>query len=240
MRQKQICCLFLAIITMACSHIEIEEPYLIPMHLKATERHDVLCIGNSITYHAPSPNLGWYSAWGMAATKPEKDYCHVLESMLKAKNTNSTVTPLNIAAWERNPLLNIDSLLGDFISGKDIIIIRIGENVEDVSLFQERIYDLLATCLRQTNHIVVTGCFWYDDYVDRCLKRTAMLYGLNFIPLTNILHDNGRSVISNEHLIYYDTSGNPYHQSNSHVMNHPNDEGMRMIAETIYRTLFQP
>ena len=64
--------------------------------------YKVLCLGNSITRHEYSESVEWYSDWGMAASKPENDYCHVLESLLNEKHPGSTVTPLNIAAWERS------------------------------------------------------------------------------------------------------------------------------------------
>ena len=64
--------------------------------------YNVLCLGNSITRHEYAESVEWYSDWGMAASKPENDYCHVLESLLNGKYPGSTVTPLNIAAWERS------------------------------------------------------------------------------------------------------------------------------------------
>lgn len=64
--------------------------------------YNVLCLGNSITRHEYAESVEWYSDWGMAASKAENDYCHVLESLLNEKYPGSTVTPLNIAAWERS------------------------------------------------------------------------------------------------------------------------------------------
>lgn len=45
--------------------------------------HKVLCIGNSVTLHMPLSEVNWYSKQGMAASKPEYDYCHVLERLIK-------------------------------------------------------------------------------------------------------------------------------------------------------------
>ena len=55
--------------------------------------HKVLCIGNSITLHLPSNAVNWYSSQGMAASKPELDYCHVLEKLMRQHNRKTTVTP---------------------------------------------------------------------------------------------------------------------------------------------------
>lgn len=92
--------------------------------------HNVLCIGNSITLHQPLDKVNWHSSQGMAASKPEFDYCHMLEKMMRQRNPNTTVTPVNLASWERDFSINIDSLLKDKCKGKDIIVIRIGENVQ--------------------------------------------------------------------------------------------------------------
>ena len=85
----------------------------------------VLCLGNSITKHPIKEDIEWFSDWGMAASNIEYDYCHQLEKMLCKYHPNSTVTPLNIASWERNLSCDIDSLIGSYCKNKDIIIIRL-------------------------------------------------------------------------------------------------------------------
>ena len=42
----------------------------------------VLFVGNSITKHAPAPTIGWYGDWGMAASKKENDYVHLIMKKL--------------------------------------------------------------------------------------------------------------------------------------------------------------
>ena len=48
---------------------------------KDSDEHHVLCLGNSITRHTPYDAVNWYSDHGMAASKPENDYCHILRSI---------------------------------------------------------------------------------------------------------------------------------------------------------------
>ena len=33
----------------------------------------VMFLGNSITYHEPKEEIGWYGSWGMAASSKESD-----------------------------------------------------------------------------------------------------------------------------------------------------------------------
>ena len=122
-----------------------------------TEALKVLCLGNSITKHAYAPSVEWYGNWGMAASKAENDYCHVLQTMLSAYRPGSRVTPLNIADWERNLSLDIDSLIGKNVVGKDIVVIRLGENVSDKNAFPDAILRLVRYCKTKAARVVITG-----------------------------------------------------------------------------------
>ena len=67
---------------------------------------------------------------------------------------NSTVTPLNIASWERNLSCDIDSLIGSYCKNKDIIIIRLGENVQDVTTFPDAISRLVKYCQSKAKRVI--------------------------------------------------------------------------------------
>ena len=71
-----------------------------------TLAHHVLCLGNSITCMSRNDEVGWKGHWGMAASKKEKDYVHLLEAKLKSYNPHSSVSFKSIARWESNPLLD--------------------------------------------------------------------------------------------------------------------------------------
>lgn len=199
-----------------------------------SQKHNVLCLGNSITRHMPKDDIGWYSDWGMAASSADKDYCHLLETMLQQRNAKSTVTPLNIAFWERNLDCNIDSLIAKNLQGKDIVVIRLGENVKDKSLFRSRILDLVQRCKQQTPNVIITGCFWEDAEKEDALINAAKVNGLSFVPLEWILRDHSDIACPSESDVIQDMNGGTYTLFNEDVMAHPGDEGMRMIAESIF------
>lgn len=192
----------------------------------------VLCLGNSITRHEYKADIEWFSEWGMAASKEENDYCHQLEKMLNRECPGSVVVPLNIACWERNLDCSIDSLLGTYVDGKDVIVIRLGENVQDVNHFKPAVERLIAYCKRKAPEVVITGCFWKDDKKERAIIDAARESGLPYIPLDWIdcLYDSRPKVGD----VLYDIKGEPYTVTKEFIISHPNDEGMKKIAEAIF------
>ena len=46
----------------------------------------ILFVGNSISRHAPKPEVGWTGDWGMAASEAEKDYLHLIVAKIKEKS----------------------------------------------------------------------------------------------------------------------------------------------------------
>ena len=195
----------------------------------------VLCLGNSITRHEYKADIEWFSEWGMAASKEENDYCHQLEKMLSQNCPNTTVTPLNIAYWERNLNCSIDSLIGTYATDKDVIVIRLGENVQDKEAFKTGILRLVEYCKQKARKVVITGCFWKDDEKERAIINAARMYGITFIPIDWIDHlYDSRPKVGDT---LYNLQGDPYIVTKDFIIAHPNDEGMRKIAEMIYGAL---
>ncbi|EFS31437.2 hypothetical protein BSGG_2137 [Bacteroides sp. D2] len=196
---------------------------------------NVLCLGNSITKHGVKRDIDWLSDWGMAASKEEYDYCHQLQSMLKQYNDLSTVTPLNIAYWEQNLNCNIDSLIGEECQNKDLIVIRLGENVRNKELFKTKILDLVEVCKKYASNIIITGCFWPDADKEEALISAASRSGAEYVPLAWISEQQG--VYPEIGDILYSTSNKPYKVKQDFIITHPNDKGMRMIARRIFEAI---
>lgn len=195
----------------------------------------VVCLGNSITKHGYLPDVEWYSDWGMAASCEENDYCHVLQKRLREYNGESCVIPYNIAHFERNPDCDINSLLGNVCEGADVIVIRIGDNVNNAGFFAANLQRLIDKCKEYTPHILVSGCFWQKGEVEKTLMNGAANNGLRFIPLSWI--GEIRNAYPHKGDTIFNTDGKPYTITKDFILTHPNDEGMKAIADAIFNAI---
>ena len=103
-------------------------------HIETCEPIKLLIVGNSITKHAPAPDIGWEHDWGMAATAESKDYVHQLAA--KAK----TVAPVELKMVNSYDFEMYFYDFTKFDTGKyqeffdfepDIIICTIGANIKN-------------------------------------------------------------------------------------------------------------
>ena len=205
-----------------------------------TRRHQVLCLGNSITLHPELEEVFWYSHHGMAASKPETDYVHRLERMMKMYNDSTSVDALNIWTWERQlTACNLDSLLSKPLTGKDICIIRIGENIKekDAAVVEKAFVQLVDYVKQRVPTVILTGQFWQKSPIEHACLRAARECHVAFVPLWWIYASYEDEVRPHVGDTIYDTKGQPYTIKTDFICTHPNDRGMRMIAESIFAAM---
>ena len=223
------------------AQIEIANLYeamtITPEHEMDSLPHHVLCIGNSITYMNPSDAIGWKGKWGMAASREENDYVHLLEKKLKSYNAQSTVSCINVVSWEKDPTIDVGHLLRDSLKGKDIFVVRIGDNVEDEDIFREGFQQLIDVCKLYSSKILITGCFWKRIHTESVLISLARTNHLRYVPLFWIGEIYGKSTYCQGDEVFYDFNGKPYQANHPSFNLHPNDRGMKMIAETIFDSI---
>jgi len=139
----------------------------------------ILIVGNSITAHGPAPEIGWYGDWGMAASKPDSDYVHLLSKDLKSRYDAFQFKILYGVPFEQNYKSYDFSQVSEGVSFKpDLIIMRIGENsnVTDEKVFKEK-YDQLIKTLRGGSHakVICTTSFWPGrEVVVQAIKTVAI------------------------------------------------------------------
>ena len=187
----------------------------------------IAVLGNSITLHGPSPEIGWFGLHGMAASSEDKDYVHLLGTSLKCEGLDYCLMVNQIAEWERT-FVQFDlaklNPIRDFSA--NIILFRFGENV-DCRCEKKQFYN----CLRQMTEyiapndaaLVFTTCFWKNPVVDECIRELSVSTGGKLIELGDLGDDASMK------------AGGLF--SHSGVAAHPGDRGMRVIADRIYETV---
>lgn len=215
-------------------------PYLLLLiHLVAStalaqeQAPRVLFLGNSITLHAPAPNIGWDGNWGMAASAIEKDYVHILLGKWKQATGKTPLSMVkNIAEFERNlDEYRISEQLKDELSFKaDTIILAIGENAAKPKNDEERkrfstALDQLLKSLKENGAptIYVRSQFWPDVEKDTLLKQATERAGCVWVDLNQLGADPAYAAKAERH---FDHAG---------VAGHPGDKGMQAIADKIWQ-----
>ncbi|MES2809991.1 MAG: SGNH/GDSL hydrolase family protein [Bacteroidota bacterium] len=182
---------------------------------------NVVILGNSITYAPANPSIGWNGNWGMAASKPELDYVHILESHFKVNNPKVVLSVKNIQPFE------VDAAHYDFDaelkslrdSHPDLVIIRIGENVSadvDLAMFEKR-YAALINYFKADNPnvIVLSGGSIWGSVIDNVMAKHPP-----FILLKSIVNEGANFSTG----LFADAG----------VAAHPTDKGMQNIASLIW------
>lgn len=204
-----------------------------------------IALGNSITKHAITPF--WWGEWGMAATVKEKDYVHILNSLLE-ENYNTTISfdAVNIAAWERDfKAFDKESLRPCFSGDEDIVLIRLGENVPGneaiYALYKEELTNLVeflkGTAPEAT--FVITGNFWTNERKDVIQKEVADQYDCIWVPLAQLDTPENKSTLATK---VFGADGAWHTVSEGGeiapgVANHPGDLGMKHIAIAILNAI---
>ncbi len=190
----------------------------------------MLIIGNSIMHHPPSAPLGWFNSNGMAASAPEKDFVHLLTGHFQTLYPSLLVKLQSGGTFEGqfgNPTYSIDEFNQPLQEFKpDLIIVRIGENVDDGQVasrnFESQFRQLLErlASYSQPVRIVCTTSVWYKPNADAVIRKVTTDKGHTLVDLGFMVGQNQCCFASQ-----YQNSG---------VAAHPNDVGMRVIADTIW------
>ncbi|MCK5888556.1 MAG: SGNH/GDSL hydrolase family protein [Methylococcales bacterium] len=178
---------------------------------------EILVIGNSITRHPVSAALGWENAWGMAASRQENDWIHLVAKYIAQDQIKVP------------ELYALHARIAEGIVGKRrLILIQAGDNMIDVTFGHfEKLYrewlDFIAENTSAPVFILSTWMYPSDQKsAHRILKRLAKEYGHAFIDISEISHDV-YNLAESEVVCQGSNADLP-------VCWHPGDAGMKRIA----------
>lgn len=198
-----------------------------------TKYKKIVAIGNSITRHEITSY--WWGDWGMAASSRDKDWVHLVLQRAKLAEPTATIEATNLAAWEqattsaaRNALLpQLDSVL---TSDVDCVIIRLSENVQDITTLQAD-YQSLIQYIRTKSplaSIFAGGSFWVADAKDAAIAAACAAENVTFSKQSHLDSSDNKSAIG---AIVNGDDGQTHSVDNQGVANHPGDKGMEAISK---------
>lgn len=188
----------------------------------------VLFVGNSITLHAPKPEIGWTYNWGMAASSRENDYVHQTMKLIHALRPDADFCAAQVANWERAYWRGEEEL--EFVRPArdwkpDIVVIRLGENTGE-NLLAEHPYapaliDMMNVFTRNgEGRLIVTDLFWPNPAKDAEIRKAAEALEAPLVHIGDLgMRDDMKAIGLFEH---------------GGVAAHPGDLGMKTIAERLF------
>ena len=191
----------------------------------------VLIVGNSITRHAPAPEIGWENNCGMAASSEEQDYIHLLYNSLNEKEPYCFMV-MQIADFERTfryKSLDKEELKKIQEFSPDIVVGRLSENVtlEDCknNAWMQAYGQFLKSCGSATTKYVLTTGFWKSEDVDIQTRKLGIENHWKLVELGDLGDDPVMRAGSKF-----------WHKG---VAVHPGDAGMYAIAKRIYQAVME-
>ena len=216
--------------------------------------YNYLAIGNSITNH-PATSYWWNPGVGMAASSQDKDYEHVLATMLESGlsgneiassrsavsvASNVNVVSANLGNWELQYYDRAETLavLKPYLSSNlDLVTIQLGENASDTTTFESDYEELIKYIqeLCPDAKIAVIGEFWKDEDKDSMKKQACDTTGATFVDLSSMWNDT--SYQAGMGTVVYDAEGKEHTIEHQGTSSHPGDKGMQKIAELVYAAI---
>ncbi|MBR5439333.1 MAG: SGNH/GDSL hydrolase family protein [Clostridia bacterium] len=189
-------------------------------------------VGNSMTLHGVLEEIGWNFEHGMAASKKENDYVHILKRKVLNVDPLASFCICQVANWEweyKNGTKTHYRYKQAQNFNADVIIIRCIENCPkkdfDSQIFIKEL-DALISYLDQNKKakVIITTGFWRHPG-DDALREYAQK---NSFPCV-VLNDLGELDEMKAIGLF----------SHGGVANHPGDKGMKEMANRIAVPLLQ-
>ncbi len=201
----------------------------------------VLFVGNSLLF-------GMEMRYGMCATKPENDYCHLVTEAIRAKNPDVIITRDHGARfeqledesgfddlWSKNPSPVSDTPLGaSFTPDLDLIIIQLAENVNNEKRYEtfSKTVDRFLQLIRKSSpkaRIVWVHGWWLNSKRDAIVADACRRHRIGCISISDLY---SKRTIGQPGQTYEHADGSTS-EAPSLWLGHPGDLGMKAIADRI-------
>lgn len=203
-----------------------------PLILEELKKLQISClvIGNSITIER--------DGIGMAASDEFHDYYYLIKSRLEEYFTNVNMNRISAIDWEENRKISSRTdwiqanLTEDLISNKDLVIFQIGDNTVPTETFEESVTELVNHVKQYSPNakMVLVGMWFINEERLAMMPQIAEKLGMDFVNITDLVVDENKSHIGAE---VTGIDGQKDIISTIEEAFHPNDDGMKKIADRI-------
>ena len=209
---------------------QLKESNVVKFYNPENEGKRIMFAGNSMTLHGIKKDIGWELECGMAASKPENDYVHILMDKINKTNPDTAYCVCQVAEWEMTykegeKKHNLYENAKKFDA--DIIVMRFIENCNpdgfDKDIFKTELSKLLKYLSNDFKaKIIMTTGFWRHPG-DEIIREYAKEKNLPLIEMGDLGEDKDMLALD---LFWHEG-----------VRIHPGDLGMLKKAERMYEEI---
>ena len=207
---------------------------------KSPSLNKVLFLGNSLLLGLDTNNESG-GPFGMCASDSKHDYAHYVEEGIQAKNSNATFAKLHDAPFEQaatdEAAQNYIIDNNDKFKNQDLVIIQIGDNVDQNNLarFKQYLPKLVQQIKSDSPNvkIMLVGVWFDHDGLADYLKQLAQDQGCLYVAISALYNYENRASV-----------GGTITFNNGSTMtipakyaSHPGDKGHKAIADAILSQL---
>ena len=186
-------------------------------------------IGNSLTLHAPSAEIGWGHNHGMAASLTGNDYAHRLLQLLRLDERQAYIR--NFYPFESDTAIaasHMESLRAVLDARPPLMVIQLGDNIgtqEQLENFAHNLQLLVRAACAASPSVFCVSTWWQSPPKDYVIERVCQLYGAHYVFIGDLF--NSADNVDRRQPTY----------AHGGVEAHPKDWGMEQIGERLFRAI---
>lgn len=186
-------------------------------------------IGNSLTLHEPSAEVGWPHTHGMAAASSHSDYVHKVLAQLELTEDEAYIR--NFYPFESDLSVapgHLQSLRAVFDKLPPVIVIQLGDNIstqEHLNNFSQNLQLLVAAAVGTGGSVYCVSTWWRSEAKDYVIERVCQIYGATYVFIGD-LYDHPDNVDRRD--VTFAHAG---------VDMHPKDWGMAQIGARLAKAI---